>query len=354
MSSNITTPLAHFRDAVRAWSEQPERPASHSDPRFTVIAPADHLARLLPTTLHVPWYRSLWTAVRDAFQPAPPLLDITSKPVLVRDIWGQYGRQKKSWVMSVGLQSAVVATVFAAAVTPVVKQVSKHVTLINPVDVPELIVKPTVSTPRGGGSGGDRSLLRSSYGKLPKFSHTPFVPPAAVVPNLDAKLTMDPALLGPPELKLPNVDIAQLGNPWAKPGPASNGTGTGGGIGEHCCGGVGPGSGPGAGPGDGRDGGIGDVYSAGMRGVTAPVLLTKVEPEYSEEARKAKFQGVVQLYAEIDAGGRAHNIRTVHSLGLGLDEKAMEAVAKWKFRPGTKDGKPVNVMAIIEVSFRLL
>jgi periplasmic protein TonB len=88
--------------------------------------------------------------------------------------------------------------------------------------------------------------------------------------------------------------------------------------------------------------------------VTAPALMLKIEPEYSEEARKAKYQGTVLLAVEIDAEGRARNIHVLHSLGLGLDEKAIEAVRKWKFRPGTKDGKPVTVAATIEVNFRLL
>ena len=78
------------------------------------------------------------------------------------------------------------------------------------------------------------------------------------------------------------------------------------------------------------------------------------EPEYSEEARKAKYQGTVTLYVEVDPSGRATNIRVLHSLGLGLDEKAMDAVKQWKFKPGMKDGKPVTVQASIEVNFRLL
>jgi len=82
--------------------------------------------------------------------------------------------------------------------------------------------------------------------------------------------------------------------------------------------------------------------------------LFKVEPEYSEEARRAKYQGVVVLYAEIGRDGRARNLRVTRSLGLGLDEKAIEAVAKWRFRPGYKDGRPVTVAATIEVNFRLL
>jgi TonB family protein len=83
-------------------------------------------------------------------------------------------------------------------------------------------------------------------------------------------------------------------------------------------------------------------------------LVYKVEPEYSEEARKAKYQGTVLLYVEVDPSGRATNIRVARSLGLGLDEKAIEAVKKWKFAPGKKDGRPVTVAATIEVNFRLL
>ena len=88
--------------------------------------------------------------------------------------------------------------------------------------------------------------------------------------------------------------------------------------------------------------------------MTKPELLKKVEPEYSEEARKAKFQGVVVLYIVVDPNGNAVNPRVMKSLGLGLDEKAMEAVKQWKFKPGYKDGKAVAVAATVEVNFRLL
>jgi TonB family protein len=173
-----------------------------------------------------------------------------------------------------------------------------------------------------------------------------------VVQNLNPKLSMDPTLIGPPDLKLPNVDMAQYGDPLEKIGPPSNGPGSGGGIGSGKGGGIGSGTGGGLGPGEG--GGVGGgVYRVGG-GVTAPQLVSKIEPEYSEEARKAKYQGTVTLYIQVDAQGKAINMRVLHSLGLGLDEKAMEAVKKWKFKPGTKDGKPVTVEAQIEVNFRLL
>jgi TonB family protein len=146
--------------------------------------------------------------------------------------------------------------------------------------------------------------------------------------------------------------MPNYGDPLGKLGPASNGTGSGGGIGSGKGGGVGSGTGGGVGPGSG--GGIGDgAYKAG-NGVSKPELLHKVEPEYSEEARKAKFQGVVILAITVDPNGNAINPQVMKSLGLGLDEKAMEAVRQWKFKPGYKDGKPVPVKATVEVNFRLL
>jgi TonB family protein len=88
--------------------------------------------------------------------------------------------------------------------------------------------------------------------------------------------------------------------------------------------------------------------------VSAPVLVFKREPEYTEVARAAKFQGTVTLYVEVSPDGVAQNIKVLNSLGMGLDQKAIDAVSQWHFRPGLKDGKPVTVAATIEVNFRLL
>ena len=89
-------------------------------------------------------------------------------------------------------------------------------------------------------------------------------------------------------------------------------------------------------------------------GVSAPVVILKPNPEYTDEARKAKWQGAVLLSVVIDEDGVPQEIKVVRSLGLGLDEKATEAVQQWRFKPGLKDGKPVPVSAVIEVPFRLL
>jgi TonB family protein len=94
------------------------------------------------------------------------------------------------------------------------------------------------------------------------------------------------------------------------------------------------------------------VYRVG-NGVSAPAVLYKVDPEYPEEARRAKISGTVVMLLIVDASGNARDIKVVRSLGLGLDEKAIEAVNKWKFRPGYKNGQAVAVQATIQVNFRL-
>ncbi len=88
--------------------------------------------------------------------------------------------------------------------------------------------------------------------------------------------------------------------------------------------------------------------------MTPPQLIYKVEPEFSEEARKAKHQGVVVLAIEVDASGHVRNVHVRQSLGLGLDEKAIEAVSHWRFRPAILDGKPVTTDAVVQVNFQLL
>jgi TonB family protein len=93
------------------------------------------------------------------------------------------------------------------------------------------------------------------------------------------------------------------------------------------------------------------VYRVGGD-VSAPVLVHKVEPQYSEEARRAKLEGTVRLAVVINPNGDATNIRVIRGLGSGLDEKAIDCVKQWKFKPAYKGDQPVNVEATIEVNFR--
>ena len=88
-------------------------------------------------------------------------------------------------------------------------------------------------------------------------------------------------------------------------------------------------------------------------GVSAPELIYKVEPEFSEEARKAKIAGNVLVNVWIDANGNPSHVRVIRPLGMGLDEKAVEAVRQWKFKPGMENGKPVTTEVNIEVNFQI-
>ena len=86
---------------------------------------------------------------------------------------------------------------------------------------------------------------------------------------------------------------------------------------------------------------------------TAPVLVRKVEPEYTAAARSKKIEGVISLYAEINEDGLAVNIKVVRSLEPELDVKAIRALQQWRFKPAKKEGKPVTVAANIDIDFRL-
>ena len=192
----------------------------------------------------------------------------------------------------------------------------------------------------------------ASIGNLPRRALKQFLAPMVKVENASPILTIEPSIIASPEIALPQLNLAQFGDPHGAAGPPSAGPGDGGGIGKGHGTGVGPGEGPGAGP--GRDGGIASAQSGFQGSLTDPVLLWKAEPEYSDEARKAKLQGSVIMRVEIDARGQAQNISVTQGLGLGLDDRAIEAVRKWKFRAATRNGKPVPTNALIYVTFRLL
>jgi len=325
----------------------------HNEPN--VNSADDHLSRLLCAGIEDPWYHTFIRNFKEFFNPPKlPPLEITSKPVPVKDIWGLYGRKKSSFMMSMGFQAGIVVIVLVLTASKTVRNaVSKTVlTYVADTAPPEVKMKPQPQQSQGGGGGGDRSPLPASYGKLPKFALRQFTPPVAVYNNMDPKLSVEPTLIGDPNTQVANVDYPLYGDPLSKYMTPSNGQGSGGGIGNGKGGGVGNGNGGGYGPGSGGGTG-GGVFRVGG-GVSPPVLLYKKEPEYSEEARKAKHQGTVLLYVQIDPSGHAINMKVVKSLGLGLDEKAMEAVQNWKFTPGKKDGKAVTVEATIEVNFRLL
>ncbi len=307
----------------------------------------------------MPFWKSLLRQVQEKLHPEKlPPLHLTSKPVPVRDIWGAYNYKKRGAIGSTVIHTAVVAGIIAASVlgARVVKQVEKHetVTLVAP-DISDYmpLSNKKNDTIGGGGGGGDRDKIQAPKGRLPKLAMEQITPPAMVIRNEHPKLAVEPTVVVPPQVKLPQIASLNLGDPKAviPTGPMSNGTGSGGGIGSGSGGGVGSGEGPGVGP--GRGGGIGGgVFKVGG-GVSAPRALSTPDPEYSEEARKAKYQGTVVLWLIVDQNGHPQQVRVARSLGMGLDQKAIEAVKQWKFEPAMKDGKPVAVQINVEVNFRL-
>jgi protein TonB len=217
-------------------------------------------------------------------------------------------------------------------------------------DIGSYLLPTAVDRARGGGGGGDSDIVQASKGNPPRFAREQITPPAIVVRNEDPKLLAEPTVVGPPALSFPQT--SQMGDPFARiSGPLSNGTGTNGGIGSGAQGGVGIGTGRGVGDGWG-DGIGGGVYKAGGR-VSAPRPIYDPEPDYSEEARKAKYQGSVVLQIVVGIDGLPKDLRIARSLGMGLDEKALEAVRQWRFDPGTLNGHTVPVVVNVEVNFRL-
>jgi TonB family protein len=312
---------------------------------------------LSKSTFEEPLWKSLFQNFDDFFFPKKqaPLV-LTSKPIPVKDIWGFYDYKKNgalysSLVHVLALAAIIGGTIWAGRIVKQVIKPQENVTLVAPDDIPTLPPSKTVAG--GGGGGGDRDKLQAPKGKLPKFSMEQITPPAVVVRNPNPKLAVEPTVVVPPDIKLAQASIPTLGDPMSHlpSGPPSNGTGSGGGIGSGNGGGVGSGEGPGVGPGHG--GGIGGGAFRVGGGVSAPRAVYAPDPEYSEEARKAKFQGVCVLWLVVGPDGRPRDIRVARTLGLGLDEKAIEAVKNWKFEPALKDGKPVAVQINVEVSFRL-
>ncbi len=329
-------------------------------PRYRPAAKGeDDIGPLLLESVHEPWYHSVVRQTRDLFREGKQRpLKLTSKPVPVKSIWGSFDFKREGLSTSAIAHVLVVVLAFTVFGGPTMPKDNNSVDLVIPVDISpylsQILIKPKAPAGEsgGGGGGGQRSPLPASKGKLPRFSMEQLTPPTPIIKNENPKLAVEPTVIVPPSVEVAAIDMNIFGDPLGQIGPPSAGPGSGGGIGSGKGTGVGSGRGPGVGPGSG--GGIGGgVFRVGG-GVSAPRLTYKVEPEYSEEARKAKYQGTVVLAVEVWPDGKAHNVRVLRSLGLGLDEKAIQAVEKWKFVPGKKEGRSVKVAATIEVNFRLL
>ena len=203
----------------------------------------------------------------------------------------------------------------------------------------------------GGGGGGTHDSSDAIKGRLPHSDLSPLTPQ---VPILDPKLSIEPAIAVPLDVKLPdNPALPNVGvHASANVTLLSNGPGTHGGMGIGADGGLGPGDGIGFELGDRKGVGTGP-YVPGEGGVSEPIPIVTPEAEFSDEARRAKFQGLCMISLIVDADGNPANPRIVRRLGMGLDEKALEAVRRYRFKPAMKQGRPVPVLITVAVDFRL-
>lgn len=302
-----------------------------------------------------PLWKSLSRQLDDFFFPKKlPPLKLESKPEPVKEIWGFYSNWRTGAAGATGIEVLILAlvvggTLLGRHIVQAAPAQKVTVTLVDPEDLP--LLKPSDTRSGGGGGGGDRDVLQASKGKLPKFAMQQITPPVVVVRNEAPKLPVEPTIVIPPQVQLASNNMPNLGDPLSHATLPSNGTGSGSGIGSGSGGGIGSGHGPGFGPGEGGGTGGGIFHVGG--GVSPPRVIYQVDPEFSEEARKAKYQGTCTLMLVVDTAGHPSNIRVASSLGMGLDEKAIEAVKNWRFEPSMKDGHPVRVEIAVEVEFHL-
>jgi len=254
-------------------------------------------------------------------------------------------------IWSVGAHAAafalIVLVVFAGGKSIVAPQKGPVAT----VDVrPFIPMNPGKDATGGGGGGGAHEVIEASRGHLPKLSTSQITPPQ-LIRNDAPKLPVEAAIVAP-QLKLPDADMPNVG---ALQSPqvslASQGPGSGSGFGSGNHGGIGSGNGSGYGPGSG--GGYGGGIMHVGKGVSEPQLIYSVDPEFSDEARRAKYQGVCVVSVIVDAQGNPQHVHVARSLGMGLDEKALEAVKQYKFKPAYYQGRPVAVEIDVVVNFRI-
>jgi len=284
--------------------------------------PTEPVFRTLPEP--EPLWRQLTRELRERWKPAPqPELRLESRPIPVKSIWTPE-RSLGKRLGSVALHAAVIAILML----PFWRPVQRAVQSARAVE----LIEPTLNAP-----GPSRpKMKRLAGGGVPAH---PIAPPK-IQPVEAPPMSVVPPLKLLPATAEANLPLPQWGDVGAVAGPPGTSAGNGG-------------PGPG-GPGSGEGGGDCVAGPCGIGGdITGPVPIYEPNPEYSDAARKAKFQGTVIVGVVIGADGHVYDPKIVQPLGLGLDQKALEAVVLWRFEPARKNGRPVRVAANIEVNFHL-
>jgi len=283
---------------------------------------------------------SLISSFRDVFFPEklPPLV-LESKPIAVPDLMATK-MTKKSVALSITFYALLILFI-AFLIAHHVQLAAPHKAAVILTDVTPPPPLPPQKTDIGGG-GGQHDLAPVTQGHLPKLAQEQIVPPKAP-PTIPPKLPVEPTVVVQPDLKMATNTMPMIGAPNSSLKGFSMGNGSGTGIGS--------GNGNGIGPGSGGNTGGGVMHVGG--GIAPPKIVFQPDPEFSEEARKAKFSGNVEVYLWVDEQGNPSHIRVARGVGMGLDEKAVEAVRQYKFKPAMQNGKPVKVDLYIDVNFQI-
>lgn len=291
---------------------------------------------------------SIMSAARDTFSHHK--IETSVAPVEVEEIWSK-DNSGYSGLISVALHLILIAALIIPTIF-VFRTPQATATSVVMLHDPLILNLPKTDGKSGGGGGGGLKTPKPpSKGQLPRASDKQFVPPVVEAKNLLPDLVVEPTVVAPQLAHLVPLPLQPIGDPNGVVGPPSAGPGTGGGIGTGTGTGVGSGKGTGVGPGEGGGFG-GGVFNVGG-GVSEPVVLSQTQPEYSDDGRKARIQGTVELLIVVNSDGTVRFDSVRKSLGYGLDQKAIEAVKKWKFIAGKKDGKPVPTYVSVLVNFSL-
>ena len=286
-------------------------------------------------------WAGLYESIRDLFFPPKlPPLELTSTPIPVPD---RMAMKPNPWAygIAVAFNVSFLCLLLFYVGKKIIEAAKPPVNLTN-IELSEFKALPKASIANGGGGGGNQTPDQSK-GHLPPKIKDPQSAPAQPLdqPKLPmlAGVNVQPDIKIDDDPKLPNIGIKSGTN--VRLGAYGSGNGSG----------IGSGSGNGIGSGSGGNCCSG-LYKVGGA-VSPPVALNSVEAEFSDEARRAKYQGVCLISLIVDAQGNPQNPRVIRTLGMGLDEKALEAVRKYKFKPAMNGKTPVPVMITVEVNFRL-
>lgn len=314
----------------------PEIDPHHETPTLRAGA-APHLGEVKEEGV----FASLVGSFREVFFPEKlPPLELQSKPIAVIDRMA-VKRDPTSSAIAIALHVLVIGLIAWLLAKHVRLSAPAETKVITPIDLP---VSPPKAPPKAvsmGGGGGQRGPTPVTKGTPPKFAEHQIVPPKAP-PLQDPKIAIQPTIEVQKDVKMAS-SIPQLGVANSPIIGMSMGNGSGTGMGSGHGSGLGPGSGGNTGGGPRRIGG----------GVSAPQLIYSVEPEFSEEARKAKVAGNVLVNLWVDQNGNPSHVHVIRGVGMGLDEKAVEAVRQYRFRPALESGKPVLVELNVEVNFQI-